>query len=94
MSSTSSRPAKLMLVALLGATMTLGACKHYRVTDLSNGTNYYTKRIDHKTGGAVTFRDARTDTKVTLQNTDVDAITRSEFKQATRDASDTNMNNQ
>lgn len=85
---------KVVLAVLLGASMTLGACKHYRVTDLSSGSTYYTKKVHHKDGGAVSFRDVRTDTKVTVQSSEVDRITKSEFKQATKDDENSAMTNQ
>jgi hypothetical protein len=88
------RRTTLALIAALGVTSTLGACRHYRVTDLSNGSTYYTKDVDHQDDGAVTFRDRRDDTKVTVQNNKVDRITKREYKDATRDPDDNPVNNQ
>lgn len=88
------RRTTLALIAALGITSTLAACKHYRVTDLSNGSTYYTKSINHRDGGAVSFRDRRDDTKVTVQSNKVDRITKREYKDATRDHDDNPMNNQ
>jgi hypothetical protein len=92
--STSRRTTTLVLVALLGASTTLGACKHYRVTDVSSGSSYYTKSVNHQSDGGVSFRDAETENKVTLQSARVDRITKSEFKDGTRDSDDPVMNNQ
>lgn len=94
MPRTSSHRTTLALIAALVATSTLSACKHYRVTDLSNGSTYYTKSINHRDGGAVSFRDRRDDTKVTVQSHKVDRITKSEYKDATRDPDDKPVENQ
>ena len=88
------RPATLVLVALLGASATLASCKHYRVTDVANNTTYYTKRVSHQSDGGVSFRDAETETKMTLQNAQVESITKREFKDATRDDDGPVMNDQ
>lgn len=91
--SSAPRRTTTALVAALALTSTASACKHYRVTDLSNGSTYYTKHVNHQDDGAVTFRDRRDDTKVTVQSNKVDRITKREYKDATRDADDTPMNN-
>ncbi len=90
---TSRRTTTFALITALALTSTASACKHYRVTDLSNGSTYYTKHIDHRDDGAVTFRDRRDDTKVTVQSNKVDRITKREYKDAIRDDDDTPMNN-
>lgn len=74
----------ITLAVLLAAGATTGACKHYRVTDVASGNTYYTKKIQRQDDGAVTFRDARTENKVTIESNEVDRITKREFKQATR----------
>lgn len=88
------RRTTLALIAALGVTSTLAACKHYRVTDLSNGSTYYTKNVNHQDDGAVTFRDRRDDTKITVQSNKVDRITKREYKDATYDPDDTRTDNQ
>lgn len=94
MPRTRSRLATFVLITALGATTTLAGCKHYRVTDLSNGSTYYTKHVNHQDSGAVTFRDRRDDTQMTIQSNRVDRITKREFKDAVRDPDDTPVENQ
>jgi hypothetical protein len=61
--------------------MTLGGCaRYYKVTDATTGTAYFTKNVDHKAGGAVRFRDQRTDNIVTLQSSNVEQIKEREYK--------------
>ncbi len=89
-----ARRTTFTLITALALSSTISACKHYRVTDLSNGSTYYTKAIDHQEDGAVTFRDRRDDTKVTVQNNKVDSITKREYKDAIRDPDDKPVTNQ
>jgi expansin (peptidoglycan-binding protein) len=56
---------------------------YYEVRDPSSSTTYYTTDIDRAgTSGAVKFKDAKTGTAVTLQNSEVKEISKDEFKKA------------
>jgi len=41
---------------------------------------YYTKDIDEARGGAIKFKDAKTESKITLQNSEVKEIPKEEFE--------------
>lgn len=56
-----------------------GCSSYYRVTDPASGRTYYTKKIDHDLGSAVRFKDAKTQSRVTLQSSEVKEISGSEF---------------
>jgi hypothetical protein len=75
---------KTILTSALTAMLFLSAtayAKYYQVTDNATGKVYYTKNIDHKGGGAIRFKDARTGDKITLQSTTVNKINKEQFKQ-------------
>jgi hypothetical protein len=52
----------------------------YRVTDLQSGREYYTQKVDHLASGAVVVNDTRTDSIITLQNSQVKKISSDEYK--------------
>lgn len=72
--------AMFFLVAILGCGGYYGG--HYMVKDPSTGNIYYTDSIDKEKGGAIKFKDAKTDTSVTLQNSEVKKIPKKEYKSA------------
>lgn len=61
----------------------LAACAgYYQVKDPSAGSMYYTRYVDVTSGGAVMFEDARTGSKVTLQDSEIKKISKEEFQKA------------
>jgi hypothetical protein len=50
------------------------------VTDLQSGKEYYTQEVDHLASGAVVVKDTRTDSIITLQNSQVKKISSDEYK--------------
>jgi hypothetical protein len=70
----------LMIVLCLG----LAGCAstYYLVKDPSNNAEYYTTSVK-KSGSAVEFKDAKTLTNVTLQNSQVSEITEDQYRAAT-----------
>jgi hypothetical protein len=52
------------------------------VKDPTTGNMYYTRDIDEEKGGAIIFEDAKTGTKITLQNSEVKEIHKDEFERA------------
>lgn len=46
------------------------------------GNVYYTTKIKEEKGGAVKFEDKKTETSVTLQNSEVKKISKDEYKSA------------
>jgi hypothetical protein len=74
---------KFLLVPCLCLPLLVSGCASYqRVTDPTTQKVYYTKDLHDRGNGAVVFKDAATGEKVTLQNSEVKKIKRSEFKQA------------
>ncbi len=71
-------------VASLCFSLLFAACSSsptfYRVTDLQSGTEYYTQDIDHLASGAVVVNDTRTDSVITLQNSQVKKISSDAYK--------------
>lgn len=68
--------------ALLIAVVAAGCGGHYKVTDPASGKSYYTTDVDHARNGAIEFKDARTESKVTLMSSEVKKISRKEYKAA------------
>jgi hypothetical protein len=74
---------KFLLLCCLCLTLLVSGCASYHcVTDPTTKTVYYTKHLKNKRNGAVVFTDAATGQKVTLQNSEIKKIKRSEFDQA------------
>jgi len=75
------RIVRTLLIATAVGTLSLStACARYRVTDTTSGQVYYTKHINKRTGGAVTFKDAETGEKVTLDSHEIEKINKQEFR--------------
>jgi hypothetical protein len=60
----------------------LGCGGYYMVKDPASGNVYYTTKIKGEKGGAVKFEDKKTQTNVTLQNSEIKKISKKEFKSA------------
>jgi hypothetical protein len=76
----------LLVSAILAtAALTTGCGTYYAVRDPATGNSYYTKDVD-KAGkaGSVTFKDERTDSVVTIQNSEVKEISGREYKDGVR----------
>jgi len=71
---------RLILVFPLLA-LGIGCSGHYRVTDPHNGDVYYTTVVSNDFGSK-TFRDAKTNNKVTLPAAVVERISEAEFNKA------------
>jgi len=66
------------LVVLSGVLAT--ACATYfKVTDPQSGRVYFTQDVSRERGGAATFTDAASNSKVTIQNSEVKEITKDEY---------------
>jgi hypothetical protein len=73
------RAARVLLLVAFVIPLATGCTSYFQVTDPTTGRRYYTTGVDNKSSGAVQFQDARTGSKVTLQNSEVHQITRPEF---------------
>jgi hypothetical protein len=66
-----------------GLTMLVAGCSdnHYRVTDPTSGTTYFTTKVsDAGKGGAVKIKDEKTGSTVTLQSSEVKKISEEEYE--------------
>jgi len=71
--------------ACLLCIMFLAGCgSYYKITDPSSKKIYYTEDIDQMDSGAVKFKDAKTDSQVTLQSSEVKEIDSKEFEESTK----------
>ena len=71
-----------ILLAMFFFVAVLGCGGYYMVKDPASGNVYYTTKIKDERGGAVKFEDKKTQTSVTLQNSEVKKISKKEFKNA------------
>ena len=70
-----------LVVGLCVGLLVVGcAPPYYKVTDPQSGKEYYTQKVDTLAGGAVKVMDARTNSVVTLQNSQVKEISEKEYK--------------
>jgi len=79
-------PALARLLAAGLALGTLGGCSsYYKITDPASGKTFYSSDVDHdRREGFVTFKDATSKSKVTLQSSEVQKISHKEFEAATK----------
>ncbi len=69
---------RVMIVLLL---MVVAGCTSYhKVTDLNTGKVYYSTDVDQKSSGLVQLRDGRTGNTVVLPSSEVQKITKEEYK--------------
>ena len=71
----------LLVVTVVVVLFVIGCAPsmYYRVTDPSTGNVYYTEEIERGKGGAATFKDARSGSIVTIQNSEIKEINEKEF---------------
>ena len=65
-------------------TLVVGCSNYYRVNDPAGNKQYYTKDIDQTKAGAVTFKDEKSGSKVTLQSSEIKEISKDEFNAAVK----------
>jgi len=71
---------KIQFFVLLSMGLLMTACAtYYKVTDPSSGSTYYTEEVKKERGGASTFKDARSGSEVTIQNSEVLEISEKDF---------------
>jgi hypothetical protein len=61
-----------------------GCANYYRVNDPAGDRQYYTSDIDQTKTGAITFKDEKSGSVVTLQSSEVKEISKDEFKAAVK----------
>lgn len=65
-------------------TLAAGCSNYYRVSDPAGNKEYYTKDIDQTKAGAISFKDEKSGSKVTLQSSEIKEISKDEFKSAVK----------
>lgn len=73
----------LIVLACAGLVAACGSYSYYKVRDAATGREYYTTDID-RSGSAVRFKDGRTGSSVTLQNSEVTKIPSDVYNQAVK----------
>ena len=75
-------PALPAFLSFLALGVFSGCASHYAVKDPQTGTVYHTRDIERQRGGAVIFEDAKSKSEVTIQNSEVKKVSKSEYKSA------------
>ncbi len=69
------------LVVILCVAFAVGGCAtYYKVTDPTSGKIYYTKHIAYARSGALKLKDARSESLVIIQNSEVKEISKEDYK--------------
>jgi hypothetical protein len=76
----------IALWTLCGMAGLLSGCggNYYRVNDPAGDRQYYTSDIDQTKTGAITFKDEKSGSVVTLQSSEIKEISEDEFKAAVK----------
>lgn len=76
----------MALWILCGMAGLLAGCggNYYRVSDPAGDRQYYTSDIDQSRTGAITFKDEKSGSVVTLQSSEIKEISEDEFKAAVK----------
>jgi hypothetical protein len=69
-----------MLLAVVASALLAGCATYYRVTDPASGRQYYTDNIERGRDGSVIFKDGKTKSDVTLQNSEVSEISKDDYE--------------
>ncbi len=76
---------RVTLWFLCGTIAALAGCAtYYKVNDPAGSKLYYTTEIDKTKAGAITFKDEKSGSTVTLQSSEVKEISEEEFKAAVK----------
>lgn len=75
--------ASIVATTLGASLLLLAGCNHYAITDPTTGKTYYTTKYKLEEG-ALRFKDAQSNRRVRIQNSEVAKIRKDEFLQATR----------
>lgn len=76
----------IALWILCGMAGLLAGCggNYYRVNDPAGDRQYYTSDIEQSRTGAITFKDEKSGSVVTLQSSEIKEISEDEFKAAVK----------
>lgn len=69
-----------MYTLILAGVLALAGCTtHYRVSDPSSGKTYYTTKVKQLSSGATEFKDDKTGSKVTIQNSEITKVSKEAY---------------
>ena len=71
---------KKCFIILMICFFAIGCTKYYKVTDPTTDKTYYTTKIKKKGSGAIRIEDERTGNEVRLQSSEIEKITKDQFK--------------
>ena len=75
----------IALLTICGMAGLLAGCgNYYRVNDPAGTKEYYTTEIDKTRAGAISFKDEKSGSVVTLQSSEIKEISKDEFKAAVK----------
>ncbi len=67
--------------AILGAAIIAGGCAtYYQVKEPAGGQTYYTTEIEETKAGAVKFKDKKSGSTITLQNSEIREIEEDDYE--------------
>ena len=71
---------QFIIMIACGLVLTVAGCSsYYKITDPGSGKIYYSNEIE-KEDGAIEFKDANSESTVTIQNSEVTEISKEEYK--------------
>lgn len=72
------------LLALLFVALGLSGCaNHYEIRDPQSGSVYHTKDYDRSRSGSITFTDEKSQTEVTIQNSEIQEVSKERYEEET-----------
>jgi hypothetical protein len=76
--------ARIGLIVLVTFSLAAVGCgkSYYIVNDPFTGKTYYTKDVDRFNSGNVSFKDEKTGKKVSIQNSEIQEVTSTEYQKA------------
>ena len=68
------------ILASLVLAASLGCASHYQIHDPTTDQDYYTRKFDRQRSGSVVFYDAKTGRKITLQNSEIQKVSKDVYQ--------------
>lgn len=72
-----------VLAIIISSGLFSGCASRYEIRDPQTGTIYHTESVDRERGGAIIFDDATSGREVTIQNSEIKKLSKSEYEAAT-----------
>ena len=75
-----NRLLRAVLLTVAPLVLLAGCASYYRVTDPTSGREYYTHDFERSRDGSLKFKDGKTKSEVTLQNSEVSEIKKADYE--------------